>query len=85
MRNYIYDAFSLAQSRFLGIIELDVGHLIRVSHPYERNKKIIGIIVHKKITLPESKHDVAHGTITLFSNAGITYHSLTSAELISKI
>jgi hypothetical protein len=80
-----FDELTVNQRKFLGILELEPGCLIKVSHPYKRNKRIIGIIIKKKITLAKSEHDVAHGLITLFSAEGITYHSLTSAEVISKI
>jgi hypothetical protein len=80
-----YDCFETIQTRYLGVSLIEKGYLIKVSHPAIRNKRIIGIVLKTKITLAKSEEDVAHGLITLFSSAGITYHSLTSAELISKI
>jgi hypothetical protein len=85
MSGYVFENFEITQSRFLGIEKLKVGYLIKVSCPYERNQRIYALILKVKVSLPQRDNDVSHGLITAYTAKGITYHSLTSAEIISKI
>lgn len=85
MSGYVFDAFKHAQSCFLGIEQLKAGYLIKVSCPYNSRKRMYALIVKVKVVMPQRDNDVAHGLITAYSAKGITYHSLTSAEIISKI